>query len=170
MIRTFKAKLVDTRVLPTEHKLFMTRPSEDYFTFSKRFINFPKEVQEKWKTGYSLGLTNESNIFHRMTYTLQKLDIDHSSRTNNSRFQVTFDNGMKANLIISEWEIMRMNIIHHRYFIDREGEWFLKILIVAAVGFLFALIGNTIGYRQGHADGLKEGKAQSQVTNQLPQH
>ena len=152
-------------ILPTESPTFMGRPSEDHFTFSKQFIRFPKSIREKWKNGYPLDLKNTNYVFHKMKYTLKKLEADDSSRTKNSRFQVIFENGIGMNLIMPEFQIMKMNIIHHRYFVDREKEWFVKTVLATAIGFAFALIANTIGYRQGHADGLKEGKAQSQATS-----
>ena len=59
---------------------------------------------------------------------------------------------------------MICNIIHGRYLINRE--WFYKTLVTAAIGFLFAIIGSSVGYRQGHQAGLKEGKALRQDTTQ----
>lgn len=71
-----------------------------------------------------------------------------------------FDN--LYHLQISFWGKIRANIIHHRYWVDREKDWFLKTLIAAAIGFIFGLIGSIAGYQKGFQDGIKEGKAQSQ--------
>ncbi len=73
------------------------------------------------------------------------------------------DNGIH-HLDINLWNKIKANIIHKRYWVDREKEWFIKTLIAAAIGFVFGIIGSWIGYRQGYQNGLKEGKHQTQDT------
>lgn len=79
------------------------------------------------------------------------------------------DNGLH-HLDIDLWNKIRANIIHRRYWVDREKEWFVKTLIATIIGFAFALIANTIGYRQGYQNGLKEGKHQIQDSIQKLPH
>ena len=127
-------------------------------------------------TGYRIKLTDEQigrlyldpmlvqEVVHNAEYDFDKL----RNKEDKKQFSIilkhrlnNLDKGIH-HLEISKWNKIKANITHHRYWLYREREWFIKTLVAAAIGFLFALIAGTIGYRQGHADGLKEGKTQSQ--------
>ena len=50
------------------------------------------------------------------------------------------DKGIQ-HLDISIWNKFKANVIHNRYWIDKEKEWFIKTIIATAIGALFALMG-----------------------------
>lgn len=52
-------------------------------------------------------------------------------------------------LNISKWNKFRANIIHNKYWIDKEKEWFIKTIIATTIGALFALMGAYVGYKAG---------------------
>ena len=153
---TFKAKIhglvsisregqspVDTTITFTRHRIKLTDEQIG------RFYLDPMVVQE---------------VVHNAEYDFDKL----LNKEDKKQFSIilrqklnNLDKGVH-HLDISRWNKIKANIIHHRYWLYREREWFVKTLIAAAIGFLFALIAGVIGYRQGHADGLREGKAQVQ--------
>lgn len=104
---------------------------------------------------------------------VDKMEYDFDKRLNQNDEKVfsiilkqrlnNLDKGL-YHLDINLWNKIKANIIHHRYWIDREKEWFFKTIVAAAIGFLFGVIGSRIGYRQGYESGLREGKSQIQDT------
>lgn len=152
----FKAKI----------KNLMGNPSPDVtgkksfgiFQFSKKRIWFTKHHKsEIYSASLYFGVNDFSN---GAEYTFDK----GLTKEEKKDWLITSLNGKecKASLQLNLWNKIKCNIIHGRYFIYREREWFLKTLIAATVGFFFSLIGLWIGYRQGYA----KGKAESQVSRQ----
>lgn len=135
------------------------------FSFSKAKIWFGKNQKADM---YSLGIIHGvCNFSNGAEYTFDK-------GYNKDEKKVWFISSLNGNtdcksvINLDTWNKIKCNIIHGRYFLYREREWFIKTIIAAAVGFIFGLIGTGIGYRQGYENGLKEGKHQIQDTAQKP--
>lgn len=153
---TFKAKIISCTDLST-----LSRPAEVGipFHFTKRNILFSKRHTQK---RYYLSIPLACPFQHETQYTFDKVHDKEDKR----RFIIYLnsDKNCGSYLQLTIWNKIKCNIIHHRYFIDREKEWFWKTLIAAAIGFVFGVIGSSIGYRKGYQNGLREGKSQSQDT------
>ena len=93
-------------------------------------------------------------VFDQLTYTITKLDKDHEQRFNNCKYQVTFSNGVTADLITSWWQTQRLRWTHGLTWWQQEQSWITKTLITTLVGIAIAYF---ISYRVGFQDGLKKG-------------
>lgn len=83
-------------------------------------------------------------VVHDTTY---RFDKDYNY--NDDKVFVIFIGEEKYNLRIDFWNKIKANIIHHRYLLDKEKEWFIKTIIATAIGAIFALIGAYVGYKIG---------------------
>jgi hypothetical protein len=151
----FKAKIAIPLLIGREEKATYIKTFEYDFIFSKNVIRFPPSVQEKFGDRFFIDLKNDDAIFHKMRYGLIKLEIDDSARSRKSNFQAQFEEKSKMNLVLTPWNKIKMNIIHERYWVQSHWDDLLKILISATIGFIFAICGQSIGYRQGFENGVK---------------
>jgi len=152
MIKTFKAKIIGS-VVRSEG----IQPPID---ITIKFNKYRVLLDEKQINRISLDAPYDKFMLSdKMDYTFDKK----VNKVDKKQFSVLlFDS--YYHLKISNIDKIKANIIHGRYWLYREREWFLKTLVAAAIGFLFAITGQRIGYRQGHQDGLKEGITHPQDT------
>ena len=162
----FKTQLYCDKKEPLSDKsepLFVT---PYYLKFSKNKIYFTNEALKK-AGSISNGLDpfNNGKIFrHTETYNLIRLDQYDVNRMKGSKFQIKLQSGTTINVASGGWNGMLMRLIHERYWVQKNKDWFIKTLIAAMIGFLFSLIGLYLGYRQGYENGIKVGKASRQDT------
>ncbi len=142
---TFKAKIQSLLISGTTE--IINANSENDYTFSRSKIFVDEKQLEAKPALHPFGnyvLKNQDR------YTFDKVFDDND----NLRFQIKFENEYCAYLVINRKNKIICNIIHHRYFIDRNKEKLYEILIAAAIGFLFSLI----GYKKGFTDGKNDSK------------
>lgn len=158
LIKKFEAKIINTTRTSTICE-FDKNFEWQIFEFTKSKIIFTKR---QTKETYSL-IFDICPFADKSKYTFDKVYDENDKK----QFQITIDGRepCTAYLDILWWNKIKCNIIHRRYFIDREKEWFLKTLIAAFVGFLFSIIGLYLGYRQGYQNGIRVGQQQNQSTN-----
>src|SRR5580698_4419042 len=158
----FKSRLAIPRVVKESTSDYL-KVHDPHFIFSKTLLRFPKDIQEKFTHGFPTDLKNDKTIWHKTKYTLVKLDGDHPARTKRSRFQVFFHEiGHTQNLVTSEWQLMKMNIIHQRYWVQKNGDWFVKTVVATLVGAILALAAQRVGYHEGYEQGIKDASFQHQ--------
>ena len=155
MFKTFKAKLQDGVVTYESH------PNSIAVTLT--LTKYRIRVKDSDANRLYFNFFMVQLLIDKMEYDFDKL-LDKDDK---KQFSIVLkqrlnplDSGIHY-LDISFWNKIKANIIHHRYFIDREKEWFIKTLIAAAVGFTFAIIGNALGYHQGYQNGIKVGQSQN---------
>jgi hypothetical protein len=153
MIRTFKAKIFGAGLL--------TRPGDkqkDHFvTFTKRRTKLKPEQIER----IIYGLNADKVFIHNAEYKFDKLP----DKDENIKFSVII-NGDIFYLDIDVWNKFKANVIHGRYWLYREREWFAKTIISLAIGFLFGLLGQKIGFNQGYKAG-QNNQTQQETTDTL---
>ncbi|MFC4263844.1 hypothetical protein ACFOWM_13185 [Ferruginibacter yonginensis] len=158
MLKTFKAKIHGTVSIRQGEQ----SPIDQTITFTKYKI---KLKDEQINRIYFDPLLVQV-VADKMEYSFDKK----LNKDDKKMFSIILKQKLNAldnclyHLDISLWNKIKANIIHNRYWLDREKEWFFKTLVAATIGFLFAVIGGKIGYQQGYENGLKEGKAQKQDT------
>ena len=159
----FKAEIISISRPPLQLPEF-NKPIDKTFVFSRNRIFFTQEQKEMHLRLEPPSDKHATSDFkHGMKYTFDKA----YDNNDNLRFQISVgNNNYSSYLRIDWWNKFLCNVIHERYIISRD--WFYRTLVTAAIGFLFAIIGNMIGYRQGYQSGLKEGKAQTQDTIPRP--
>lgn len=128
------------------------------FEFTRSKILFTKRQTNK----EYFQIFESCKIIDKTKYTFAKAYDDNDKK----RFQIAYgEDDCKAFLKINWWNKIKCNIIHGRYFLHREREWFIKTIIAALIGFAFGLIGTYLGYRQGYQNGLKASQQQTRPTN-----
>jgi hypothetical protein len=117
------------------------------FLFSKSKIYFPKHKANKHYVIMGC-LEQVGRLSDGKKYMFDKIYDEDTEKT---IFKISLEgsNGCGSELQIDLWNKLKCNIIHKRYWIDREKEWFLKTMIATAVGALFALMGAYVGYKIG---------------------
>lgn len=156
LFRTFQAKIHGTIAPVTGNE----PPIDEIITFSRYRIILKKEqINRIFYTP-----VQQQPITHRSQYEFDKI----LNKNDKKMFAIILkerlnklDSGIKF-LDISMWNKIKANIIHHRYWIDREKEWFLKSIITAAIGAIFAIMGAYVGYKAG----FQNGKATKTTTPQ----
>ena len=126
-------------------------------------------------TKYKIRLRDEQVnriYFDRLLVQLvtDKMEYDFDKRQNKDdkkMFSIILKQKLNAldtglhHLDISQWNKIKANIIHNRYWIDKEKDWFFKTIIAVLFGALITFFVTKTSYKQGYNDGLKEGKKQS---------
>lgn len=137
----FKADILSVSRPPLTLQEF-NKPIDITFEFSKNRIFF---TQAQRKMNLILEPRSDryatSDFKHGMKYTFDKV-YDENDKL---RFQINVGNRNYSSFIKLSWhDRIICNMIHGRYIITRE--WLYKTVIVAAIGFLFGVIGIIIGY------------------------
>jgi hypothetical protein len=152
MFKTFKAKIHGAVGISISH----SEPPEMILSFTRYKIRLNDEQLNR----IYLDPLLVQLVYDKMEYNFDK----RLNREDEKMFSIILKDKLNAldkglyHLEISLWNRFKANLIHHRYWLDKEKEWFTKTIIAAMIGFLFGLIGIFIGYRQGYNKGLKEGK------------
>lgn len=155
-MNSFKAKIKSTVRVATFSE-FDKNAGWQIFDFTKSKIIFTKRQS---KQTYFLTFHETCPFGDRSTYVFDKVYDENDKE----QYQITINgqSNCTSYLEINWWNKIKCNIIHRRYFIDREKEWFLKTLIAAFVGFMFSIIGLYLGYRQGYQNGIKVSQEKTQ--------
>lgn len=157
----FKAKFAPTTIIPSpsgDARIFLSLHT---FSLSKRKIFF------NLSEGESINDLGDKLIVHYgQEYSLLKVykDDDFMEWSKKARFQAKFNDEKRVALIMDRWNGIKLRIIHNRYWVQKNHDFLFKTLIAAAIGFLFAIIGTSVGYHQGYQSGLKEGLSHRQDT------
>jgi hypothetical protein len=161
IFKTFKAKIYGATWISTGNEI----PVQQVLKFSKRKILL---TDDQIKRGYFDPLLVQ-DIAHKTEYIFDKT----LNKEDEKKFAIilkqklnALDNGIHF-LDINWFNKIKANIIHNRYWIDKEKEWFVKTLLAAFVGAAFALIGGFLGYKLGFQNG-KAIKSESQQSPSLP--
>jgi len=157
----FKTKFAPNTIIPSSKGDARKFLSLHTFTLSKRKVFFDIREGEVIK-----DLGDKLTIRYGQDYTLIRVykDDDFMEWSKDAIFQAKFDDEKRVALITNKLNGIRLRIIHERYWVQRNSDFLFKTLIAAAMGFLFAIIGTTVGYRQGYQSGLKEWQAHHQDT------
>ena len=142
LIKTFKATIhgvfpmttelpmPDSLITFTKNRILLSEPQIGHLYFD------PFQVQQ---------------VTDRMEYSFDKLNNSADEKMFSIILKIKLNNLDTGiyHLDISRWNKIKANIIHHRYWIDREKEWFLKTVIATTIGAIMALMGAYVGYRIG---------------------
>ena len=148
LFKTFKAKIIHGVCV----SYYENQPPPDLLiSFSKYKILLKEEqINRFWLDPFQVQL-----VVHKAEYDLDKL----LNKEDEKMFAIilrqklnVLDKGIHF-LDISAWNKFKANVIHNRYWIDREKEWFIKTIIATAIGALFALMGAYVGYKAGLRNG-----------------
>ena len=139
MFKTFKARIHSSYVISKENEI----PISHTVTFSKTRIQLKEEQINRI---YLDPLCTNALIYHG-DYKFDKL----LNRNDEKQFSIILRlNNLDTSihhLDINLWNKFKANVIHHRYWLDREKEWFAKTIISTLIGFLFGIVGAYIGYK-----------------------
>ncbi len=155
MLDTFKAKLLDSRTIPSNQgRVRQAMPNYPICTFTKDSILFPK-IKEAEKRALSQG-----KIYDRSNYTINRLNRHDHSYSKDSKFQAVFSDLERYNLGVNIWNGILLRIVHQRYSIQKHWEWYWKTIVTLLFGAVLTYFATKFSYSQGFKDGLMEGKKQ----------
>ena len=161
----FKAKIATTQALPSNTGKYRTHTSTNYFTFSKGRIFYEDKAKDEL---YGIFLKEGYFVSSGSHYALVRLSKHENpeSWTRDSKFQIEFNNGVKFNLIPNWRNGIVLRLLHKRYWLLKNGDWFLKAVIPILFGAIVGVVINNIAYSKGYQNGLEAGKLlrQSQST------
>jgi len=158
----FKAKLATTAVYPSKSEPFRQNTSQQAYIFSQTRIFYPVKLNGSAQDYFVANdILRDKDKYELIV--LRKYE-DVFSWTKDSKFQAKFEGGATMNLVTDFWNGIKLRIVHKRYWVQRNWDDLLKMFISAAIGFIFAICGHTIGYRQGYESGVKVGLSHLQDT------
>jgi len=158
----FKAKIATTQALPSNTGVYRQHTTQHEYVFSKTRIFYPKKLTGPAQDFFiAMDVLKDHDKYELVR--LKKYE-DIAEWSKDSIFQVKFLNGTKLNLVPDAYNGIKLRIVHKRYWVQKHWDDLLKTVITAAVGFIFAICGHTIGYRQGYENGIKAGLAHFQDT------
>lgn len=160
IFKTFKATIIGSWHIEDK----VPKPTHREVSFSKRRIPLnPSQVERIYLDPMFVQL-----IADKAEYTFDKLINKEDKR----KFSIIITQKLNAlddgihYLDLSTWNKIKANIIHGRYWLYREREWFVKTLIATIIGAAFGIIGAFLGYKAGFQNGTKTTTPQLQVTPQ----
>ncbi len=141
MFKKFKAQIHGSFVISTNGQ----QPIDKTIEFTKTRIILKEEQLQR----IFLDPFAQNALVYHGEYKLDKL----LNKMDEKQFSIVLTNRMNNldtgihHLDINWWNKIKANIIHHRYWIDREKEWFAKTIISTLIGFLFGIVGAYMGYK-----------------------
>ena len=149
----FKAKIATTAAYPSNSGIFRQSISQQEYIFSKTRIFYPTKLDGTAQDYFvAQDILKDKDKYELIA--LRKYE-DVFSWTKDSKFQAQFAGGATLNLVPDFWNGIKLRIVHKRYWVQKHWNDLLKMLISSAIGFIFAICGHTIGYRQGYEGGVK---------------
>lgn len=136
MFKTFEGKIIG---MPVKSEVGKPMFASLVLTFSKNRIMVKENQEGRFQLKF-----NKGNLTYGTQYIFSKEYNEHDKKV----YTITIDSD-RYFIHLSYWNKFKANIVHNRYWISREKEWFVKTIIATAVGALFALMGGYVGYKLG---------------------
>lgn len=136
MFKTFKAKIHGTVAITTGNN----PPVDTTVKFSKTRII----LNEEQTLALVVNSVEQDKLIYYPTYEFDK----RPNKEDKKMFSVTLINGgiRRTMFLDIDWKNkIKANVIHHRYWVDRQRDWFVK----AFIGLLLGLIATYIGHKMG---------------------
>ena len=152
MLDRFKCKLGSATMMPSNQGSKRLAISLTTYSLSKRKIYFNRKDDVK-----SNEEINRRIIIHYgQTYTLIRITKDDFTEwSKNAQFQADL-NGVQVAIITDIWNGILLRIIHKRYWMQKNWDWFIKAIIYIILGAAIGSYYNNKGFDKGYSKGSED--------------
>jgi hypothetical protein len=161
-INRFKGRILNV-ARPPLALLEFNKPIDDVFVFSRSRIFFnDQQMQQHLILEPPSPIHSTTSFRNGIKYSFDKIYNDYDKKV----FQITVGTHSYSSPIKLNWiNKIKCNILHNRYFIQRNKDELYKIIFAAVVGGFISFFVATYSYEKGYKKGFSNGLKTQQKKN-----